>query len=223
MSSTELMLRRQLVAVGRRLFDEGLLTSTDGNLSARIGPRHVLITPAGVDKGSLRPGDLVVVDLDGRAQRRGRPPSTELPMHLEVYRQVLTARAVVHAHPPFATALTVAGLPFPRDVLPEVAATLGDVPVTALAMPGTSEDADVIRPFLADHQAILLRQHGSLTYGATLEEACHHLERIEHTARVFWLARSFGRVNRLPDDLVARLAAASRGAAAAGGPRRRLR
>jgi len=215
-STAEPKLRRQVVAFGRRLFAQGLIVSSDGNLSARLGSKHVLITPAGVSKASLRPSDLVVVDLDGRPRGRGRRPSSEMAMHLEVYRRVPTARAVIHAHPPFATALTVAGLPFPDDVLPETAATLGDVPVTGLAMPGTSEDADVIRQLIVDHRAILLRQHGSLTYGASLDEACDHLERVEHTARVFWLARTLGHVQRLPPDLMARLDDARHGSAPAG-------
>jgi L-fuculose-phosphate aldolase len=168
-----------------------------------------LITPAGVNKGRLASSDLLVVDLDGkpRGGPRGRRPSTETPMHLEVYRAVPSAGAVVHAHPPFATALTVAGLPFPSDMLPEIAATLGEVPVTEIAMPGTAEDAAAVRPWVAKYRAMLLPNHGSLTYGSTLEEAITHLERVEHAAMVYWLAASMGSVNRLPADLMARLVA----------------
>ena len=204
-TASEDRLRRQLVTFGRRLFTQGLIVSSDGNLSARLGSKHVLVTPAGISKAILRPSSLLVVDLDGRVRGQGGRPSSELAMHLEVYRRVPEARAVIHAHPPFATALTVAGLPFPRDILPEIAATLGDVPTTGLAMPGTPEDADAIRPFIVNHRAILLRQHGSLTYGASLDEACDHLERVEHAARVFWLARALGHVHRLPPELMARL------------------
>ena len=205
-SLREQALRQKIVTIGRRLFDRGLIVATDGNLSVRLGPKHVLITPAELGKADLTPSDLIVVDMDGRPARKARRrPSSELPMHLEVYRQVSAARAVIHAHPPFATALTVAGIPFPHDLLPETAATIGEVPVTELAMPGSDEDAAAIRPLIAEHCAILLRQHGSLTYGSTLDEACDHLERMEHAARIFWLARGLGQVQRLPPALVERL------------------
>ena len=213
----EQTLRKKIVTVGRRLFDHGLIVATDGNLSVRLGPKQILITPAQLSKADLKPSDLIVVDMDGRPATRGRRrPSSELPMHLEVYRQVSAARAVIHAHPPFATALTVAGIPFPGDVLPETAVTIGEVPTTDLAMPGSEEDAAAIRPLITEHRALLLRQHGSLTYGASLDEACDHLERMEHAARVFWLAHSLGRVQRLPPELMARLDAYRRRAGAEG-------
>jgi L-fuculose-phosphate aldolase len=120
-----------------------------------------------------------------------------MPMHLEVYRNRAGARAVIHAHPVCATALTVAGLEFPDDVLPESILALGEVPVTAYATPSSAEDAEAIRPLIRDHAAILLRQHGTLTVGADLEEALLRLERIEHVAEVFWRAQMLGKVNRL--------------------------
>jgi L-fuculose-phosphate aldolase len=208
-SPSEQTLRRQVVEAGHRLWTRGLMAASDGNLSVRLSPTRLLITPAGVNKGRLASSDLLVVDLDGkpRGGPRGRRPSTETPMHLEVYRAVPSAGAVVHAHPPFATALTVAGLPFPSDMLPEIAATLGEVPVTEIAMPGTAEDAAAVRPWVAKYRAMLLPNHGSLTYGSTLEEAITHLERVEHAAMVYWLAASMGSVNRLPADLMARLVA----------------
>jgi L-fuculose-phosphate aldolase len=208
-SAREQTLRRQIVDAGRRLTARGLMAASDGNLSVRLSPTRLLVTPAGVSKGRLASSDLLVVDLEGKLRRglKGRRPSTETPMHLEVYRAVPSAGAVVHAHPPFATALTVAGLPFPSDVLPEIAATLGEIPVTAMAMPGSTEDAEAVRPWVSKYQAMLLPNHGSLTYGATLEEAIIHLERLEHAAMVYWLAASMGNVNRLPADLMARLAA----------------
>ena len=208
--SHEQALRRQIVEAGRRLWTRGLVVACDGNLSVRLGPKRILITPAGVNKGFLAPGESLVVDLEGRTLRRGRKsqvPSTEMAMHLEVYRTVASAGAVIHAHPPCATALTVAGIPFPSDILPEIAATLGDVPTTRLVMPGTDEDAQVVHPWLPTHRAILLPHHGSLTYGVDLEEALEHLERIEHAAWVYWLASTSGNVNRLPRDLLARLEA----------------
>ncbi|HET7012204.1 MAG TPA: class II aldolase/adducin family protein [Anaerolineales bacterium] len=206
---SEHSLRRQIIEAGRRLFDHGLVTASDGNLSIRLGEDRILITPAGANKGRIESGDLIVIDLEGRPLpgSAGRVPSTEAPMHLEVYRSVAAAGAVVHAHPPCAVALTVAGIPFPVDVLPEIVATLGEVPVTQISMPSTPEDAEAIRPFVAAHRAILLAHHGSLTYGETLEEAVAHVERLEHAAAVYWLASCSGNVHRLPPELTARLKA----------------
>jgi L-fuculose-phosphate aldolase len=139
------------------------------------------------------------------ASSNDRRPSSETPMHLEVYKQRPDVRAVIHAHPIFATALTVAGLDFPDDTLPEVALTLRHIPVSAYAAPSSHEDADVIRLLIRDHNAILLRQHGSLTIGKNLDEALIHLERIEHVAEVFHHARQLGNVARIPSEELRKL------------------
>jgi L-fuculose-phosphate aldolase len=121
-------------------------------------------------------------------------------MHLEVYRQRPDVRAVLHAHPIFATTLTISDLPFPVDVLPEILLTLGDVPTTRYATPSSHDDADAVRELIKDHDTLLLRQHGSLTVGKDLDAALTALERIEHVAEVFWRARMLGKVNRIPES-----------------------
>ncbi len=126
-------------------------------------------------------------------------------MHLEVYRQRPDVRGVIHAHPPFATALTVAGLDFPDDVLPEVPLSLGKVPVTAYARPSSRKDAEVIKPFIRDHNAMLLRQHGSLTVGRNLDEALIHLERLEYVAETFHHAQQLGNARRIPQEEIRKL------------------
>ncbi|MDP1716248.1 MAG: class II aldolase/adducin family protein [Anaerolineales bacterium] len=206
-SITESDLRLAIVECGRIAYERHLMTSNDGNISARMENGHVLITPSGISKGRLNTDDMLIVDLDGNiiSSRPDREPSSETPMHLEVYRQREDVRAVVHAHPIFATTLTVAGLEFPADVLPEVLLTLGNVPITAYATPSSHEDAEVIRPFIKDHNAILLRQHGSLTCGKNLDEALIHLERIEHVAEIYWRAKMLGEVKRVPPEAQARL------------------
>lgn len=175
----------------------------------RVGDDRVLITPSGISKGRMEADDLLLVDLAGNviSSKAGRKPSSETPMHLEVYKQRRDARAVIHAHPIFATTLTVAGFEFPNDVLPEVLLTLGDVPVTAYATPSSHEDADAIRPFIQNHNALLLCQHGSLTVGKDLDEALINLERVEHVAEVFWRAQTLGSVKRIPDEAREQLAA----------------
>lgn len=209
-SISEADLRDAIVLCGQICYDRHLMASNDGNISVRLAADRVLITPAGLSKGRLDAGDILSIDFEGRpmtSARRGAP-SSETPMHLEVYRNRAEVRAVIHAHPVFATALTVAGLPFPSDMLPEVLSTLGEVPITTYATPSSNEDADAIRPFIRHHNAILLRQHGALTVGVDLEEALIHLERIEHVAEIFWRAHLQGHVEHLTREARERLLAA---------------
>lgn len=205
--SSESDLRLALVECGRICYDRRLMTSNDGNLSARLDDGRVLITPSGISKGRMRAEDLLLIDMAGRVigKDTGSHPSSETPMHLEVYGQRSDLQAVIHAHPVFATALTVAGLDFPTDILPETLLLLGEVPVAAYASPSTAEDAEAIRPLIGRHRAILLRQHGTLTCGADLDEALLHLERLEHVAEVFWRARALGHVEHLTPEARRRL------------------
>jgi L-fuculose-phosphate aldolase len=186
------------VECGRICYDRKLLTSNDGNLSVRLPGDRVLITPAGVSKGRMSVNDILCIASDGRLLEGspGHAPSSEMPMHLEVYGRRPDVCAVIHAHPVFSTALTVAGLEFPTDTLPEATLLWGGVPVTSFAVPGTAEDAAAIRPLIGSHNAILLRQHGTLTCGLDLEEALVNLERVEHIAEVFWRAHALQGVER---------------------------
>jgi L-fuculose-phosphate aldolase len=205
--SPESILRLAILECGQICYTRHLMASNDGNISVRLDESRVLITPAGLCKGRMEEDDLLIVDLDGNvlASANDRRSSSETPMHLEVYRQRPDVRAVIHAHPVFATALTVAGQDFPDDILPEVALTLGRVPVSDYATPSSREDADVIRPLIRDHNAILLRQHGSLTVGKNLDETLIHLERLEHVAEVFHHARLLGNVARIPPEELEKL------------------
>ncbi|MBK8420011.1 class II aldolase/adducin family protein [Candidatus Villigracilis saccharophilus] len=206
-SATETELRSAVIECGQIAYERHLMTSNDGNISVRMNNGCVLITPSGISKGRLVPDDMLVVDLDGKiiSSREDRSPSSETPMHLEVYKQREDVRAVVHAHPIFATTLTVADIEFPIDVLPEVLLTMGEVPITRYATPSSHEDAEVIRPFVKDHSAMLLRQHGSLTFGKNLDEALIHLERIEHVSEIYWRAKMMGTVKRVPPEAQAQL------------------
>ncbi|HUH97975.1 MAG TPA: class II aldolase/adducin family protein [Anaerolineales bacterium] len=205
--TSESDLRAAVVACGEICYGRHLLASNDGNISVRLDAERVLITPAGLCKGRMESNDLLIVDLAGRVidSAQGRRPSSETPMHLEVYKQRPEAGAVIHAHPIFATALTVSGSEFPADILPEVMLTLQEVPLTAYATPSSHEDAEVIRPLIRGHDAILLRQHGSLTVGRNLDEALIHLERVEHVAEVFWRAKALGKVHRIPRNELEKL------------------
>ena len=206
-SAAEVDLREAILACGRICYERGLVTSNDGNISVRVGGEHVLITPSGLCKGRMVPDDLLLMDLEGNilSRENGIKPSSETPMHLEVYRQRPNVRAVLHAHPVFATALSVSDTPFPVDVLPEILLTVGEVPTTRYATPSSHDDADAIRDLIRDHDALLLRQHGSLTVGKDLDAALTALERIEHVAEVFWRAQMLGRVERIPEGDVEKL------------------
>lgn len=199
-TTTELELRNAIIECGRLMYQRKLITSTDGNFSVRLQNGNILITPAGIAKGRMSADDMLILNLNGDvlSAKPNRKPSTETDMHLEVYKNRENIHAVIHAHPVFATTITVANLEFPVDMLPEVMVTLGSVPITEYATPSSHEDAEVIRPYLKTHNAILLRQHGSLTYGKTLEEALIHLERIEHAAEIYWRAKMLGEVQRIP-------------------------
>ncbi|MFN0150409.1 MAG: class II aldolase/adducin family protein [bacterium] len=193
----------RMLAVCRRMYDRGLIIAREGNVSCRIGPDRILITPAGRGKAFLRAHDLVVVDRAGR-QRGGRlAPSSELPMHLAVYEEQPSAVAVVHGHPPTATGFAVAGIPLADCVLPEIVAGIGSVPIASYGTPSTHELADSVRPHLrAGRCALLLKNHGAIATGADLEEAFDRLETIEHFARIVLTARLLGRVESLsPEDV----------------------
>lgn len=207
--ANEEQLRAAIVAAGRISYERGLLTANDGNISVRMPDDTILITPSGLCKGRLEPDDLLIVDLEGRLVQPARDPAlkatSEQPMHLEVYRQRPDVRAVLHAHPPFTTALTVAQKPLRNDVLPEVLLLMGAIPVTDFALPASPEDALVIRELIRDYDAVVLRQHGSLTVGKHLDEALINLERMEHVAKVLALAEMMGQVTPLPAEMLPHL------------------
>ena len=209
-TSTETGLRRDLVEVCRRLHERRLLGAGEGNVSCRLGRDRLLVTPSGVNKGYLRPADLVVVDLAGAKVRgRGRP-STELLMHLAAYAARPDAGAVVHAHPLTAVAFTVAGLPPPNDLLPEAVLVLGPIVVAPFATPGTDEVPRSLAPFWREHQVIVLERHGALALGKDLFQAFDRMETLERVCEVAALARALGRCEPLSRAAVEKVIAAGR-------------
>ena len=180
--------RVEVIAVCRKLAEKDLIAATDGNVSCRVGEGRLLVTPSGKPKGELKPVDLLLLDLDGQVLAGREKPSSEIRMHLEVYRRRADVAAVVHAHPAMLTAFTLAGIPFVAEALPEVWLTFGPVPTAPYATPCTAEVPEALAPFLEQHQAILLERHGSLTLGRTLKEAYLRLEKLEHAARILYFA-----------------------------------
>lgn len=207
--ASEKDLRAAIVEAGRITYARGLLTASDGNISARLPDGRILITPSGVGKGRLSSGDLLIIDLEGNVVKLADDPllrsTSEQAMHLEVYRQRPDVRAVLHAHPPYATALTAVRPEIRMDILPEMVAAMGQVPITSLAMPSSEQTAEVIRELIPHHDAIMIRQHGSLTVGANLEEALIHLERVEHVAKTIVIAEMMGNISPLPEEMLSGL------------------
>ena len=189
--------RRGIVRVCKQMYERGLIAGADGNVSVRISFDHVLVTPRGFSKASVEEHDLVLVNLDGKRVGGRYEPSSEVAMHLAVYRAREDVNAVVHAHPPVATAFAVAGIGLPGDVLPELAVQMGEVPVVPYATPGTDAMPDALAPFLPNYDAFLLANHGATTVGCTLAEAHQRMESLEHSANILLTARLLGRVNAL--------------------------
>ena len=209
-TTPEARLRRDLVEVCRRLHERRLIGAGEGNVSCRLGRDRLLVTPSGVSKGHLRPGDLVVVDLAGRPVRgRGRP-STELAMHLAAYEARPDAQAVVHAHPLTAIAFTVAGVPPPDDLLPEAVLVLGPIGVAPFATPGTTEVPRSLAPLWRNHQVFLLERHGALALGRDLFQAYDRVETLERVCEVALAARALGRCEPLPGAAVEKVLEAGR-------------
>ncbi|HJZ70555.1 MAG TPA: class II aldolase/adducin family protein [Vicinamibacterales bacterium] len=203
--STESQLRADIVEVGRRMYARGYTASNDGNISVRLGSDRLLMTPKSVGKGFMTPDMMCVTDLDGRKLQGDRDPSSEMLMHLEVYRQRPDVQAVVHAHPPIATGFAVAGIPLDRAVLAEVLTTLGSIPIAEYATPSTSELPEAVRKYIKAHDGMLLANHGALTSGADLYAAYYKMETIEHFAKISLVARLLGRENLIARDEVDRL------------------
>jgi L-fuculose-phosphate aldolase len=205
MERNEQQLRADIVEIGRRLYARGYTASNDGNISVRLPGERLLMTPRSVCKGFMEPSIMCITDLDGKKLAGERDPSSEMQMHLEVYRQRPDVNAVVHAHPPIATGFAVAGIPLDRAVLAEVVTTLGSVPIAEYATPSTRELPDAVRKYVRAHDGMLLANHGALTLGADLFAAYYKMETIEHFAKISLVARMLGGERLLSRDEVFRL------------------
>lgn len=202
--------RAAIIEVGLRLYQKGLVTATEGNISMRVADGH-LVTASGVSKGFLTPDQVIHIDHEG-FRPLGKPAvSTEDLMHRAIYRCRSDVRAVVHAHPPAATAFAVAHIPIDGRILAEAVVLLGAVPLVPYAMPGTAELADLVARGLGNGQAALLSNHGAVTVGKTLAQAHQRMETLEHVARVALMARLLGGARELPAAEVERLLASTTG------------
>jgi len=199
--------RREICTAGRWLYEQGFVPSADGNLSIRLSDDRILVTPAGVCKGRLEPEDLLTTDVNGRTLEGRGAPSTELKMHLLVYRLRADVKAVCHAHPPIATGYAAAGVALDKPLLAEVVVTLGTVPLAPFALPGSTELSAVLKPFIERHNAILMANHGVVSFGPDLLTAFRRMECVEHYARVSLVTELLGKQCLLSDGDVEKLLA----------------
>jgi L-fuculose-phosphate aldolase len=194
--------------VGRWIHDRGFVASTDGNISVRLGADRILTSPTCMSKGMMAPDDLVVTDLEGRRVCGSRKASSELGMHLLIYRLRPDVNAVCHAHPPTATGFAAAGIALDKPILCELVIGLGRVPVARYGTPGTPELSEAIAPYVPEHDAILMANHGVVTYGQDLLTAFLRMETTEHFAHVALVTELLGKQKLLSNVEVEKLVAA---------------
>lgn len=197
--------RAEILEAGRKIHQRGLVAANDGNLSVRVGDNALWVTPTGVSKGFMTEDMLVKLDLEGNVLAGTWKPSSETRMHLRIYKENPDVRAVIHAHPPAATAFAAAGLPLDRPVLQEAVVFLGPVPVAPFALPGSQGVADSVAPYCRDYRALLLEYHGAVTWGETMEQAHYRMECLEQLASVTLHLKTLGCERVMPQSLVKEL------------------
>lgn len=203
--SSQRQYRREIALFGQMLHQRGYVAATDGNLSVRLDDKRILSTPTATSKGMLRPADMVVVDLDGRLLAGRHNVSSEIGMHLLIYRLRPDVRAVVHAHPPTATGFAAAGIALNQPLVCEVVIGLGSIPLANYGTPGTPELAEALEPLVAQYDAILMSNHGVVTYGDTLHRAYMKMETVEHFAQIALVTHLLGRQQPLGESELEKL------------------
>lgn len=207
-SDEEARLRNGICEIGKICYQKGLISASDGNMSCRMSDGSIIITAAGAMKGFLSPEQLAKVDMQGRVLSPGAKCSTETNIHLVCYHERPDVHAVLHCHPPHAVALTVAEIDMQMPIIPEMIVTIGGIPTTPFATPGTLELGESIRDVVRCSDALVMRNHGSVTVGPNILDAFKKLDMIEHTARILWLAHTVrGGLEPLSDEAVAKLLA----------------
>ncbi len=202
----EWKIREEICQIGRRLYEKNFIAANDGNISVRLGNGKYLCTPTLVSKGFMRPSEIALVDEEGRQLSGDKPRTSEIKLHLEIFHELPEINAVVHAHPPHATAFAVAGMELPNCILPEVEIFIGQVPIADYDTPGGKDFARTVLPHLRNKaNTILLANHGAVTCDKTLEQAYFHMETLDQYCRILLLARQIGKVQQLPTGKVAEL------------------
>ena len=198
MQKTEEQLREDVVRVGRLVFDKGWIAANDGNITIRLSDGRILATPTGVCKGMMRPEDLIVCDLDGAKLCGERERTSEMAMHLTIYRMRPDVNSVLHAHPPVATGFAAAGRALNLALLPEVVISLGSIPLADYGLPGTPALTEGMLPYIPKYDAMLMANHGAVSYGDDVLQAFFRMETMEHFARITLVAELLGGARALP-------------------------
>ena len=198
-------IKKEICEVGHKLWTKGFVAANDGNISVKVSENEYYCTPTGVSKGDLTPDMIIKVDKDGKKLEGKLNPSSEIKMHMRVYRERPDVTAVVHAHPPVATAFTVADIDLDQYILPEAVLTIGDVPTCDYGTPSTMEIPDSLDPYLQQHDAFLLRNHGALTVGCNLQKAFFIMEEVEFNAVICKHAMDLGAVHEISNDQLKKL------------------
>ncbi len=198
-------IKKQICEIGHKIYAKGFVAANDGNISVKVNDNEYYCTPTGVSKGDLTPDMIIKVDGNGKKLEGKLNPSSEIKMHMRVYQQRPDVGAVVHAHPPVATAFTVAGVPLDQYILPEAVLTIGTIPTCEYGTPSTMEIPDSLDPYLQNHDAFLLKNHGALTVGNTLTKAFFLMEEVEFNAQICKHARELGRVEEIPCEQLEKL------------------
>lgn len=199
------MEKKQLEEICHLLYQRNLVSASDGNVSVRVNDEHILLTPSGRNKGMVRAVEMIVCDLEGNVVEGKGKASKEYPMHRIIYQNRPDVRAVVHTHPVFSTAFALAGKTLPDDYLIEMRMMLGGVALTDYATPGTLEMADAVAPFLADYNAVLLKNHGAVTWGKSLEDAFDKMEVMESIAKTIIMSKVIGEPERISPENMAKM------------------
>ena len=204
---SEFEIKKQICDIGKRIYDKGMVAANDGNISVKVGENEFLCTPTGVSKGFMTPEYICKVDGDGNVlQANGAfKPSSEIKMHLRVYKQRPDVNSVVHAHPIYATSFAIAGIPLTQPIMPEAVIALGCVPIAEYGTPSTEEIPDAVEKYLQYYDAVLLANHGALSYSDSLLNAYHKMESVEFYAELLFKSKQLGGPKELSDSQVERL------------------
>ena len=205
--ASEFEVKKQICEIGRRIYDRNMVAANDGNISVKITDNTYLCTPTGVSKGFMTPEYICKIDGTGKVLQanQGFRPSSEIKMHLRVYRERPDVKSVVHAHPMYATSFAIAGIPLTQPIMPEAIITLGCVPIAEYGTPSTEEIPDAVAKYLQSFDAVLLANHGALTYADSLLSAYHKMESTEFYAQLLFLSRQLGSPRELKPSQVSRL------------------
>ena len=204
---SEYEIKKQICEIGQRIYNKGMVAANDGNISVKISENEFLCTPTGVSKGFMTPEFICKVDKNGKViqANKGFKPSSEIKMHMRVYRERPDVNSVVHAHPMYATSFAIAGIPLTEPIMPEAVIALGCVPIAEYGTPSTEEIPDAVAKYVQHYDAVLLENHGALSYSDSLINAYYKMESLEFYAQLLYQSRVLGGPKRLSEAQVQRL------------------